>query len=348
MSGPIALSDEVLGNDTLHTLFTANANALVELATRQSVSNVQKRWASYRQAAWQIFSAVLPFFGRTLGIAAWIWQIMDDLQAIEQGQESGDPQASWAAEADLLLNLGMALILHVALRHPPGQVEPLKRLPTTPAVPVDNPVETPRKIEVIQKPNLTETELHAQHQSPLYTSGALNSLPTRLEATLDSFKVSRPTGLQAQNKTPGPHLHLYPLGKSGMPKWPSAGSKSASTAMTMCLSSTPLHPRAPGHCCSPTWLVSGLSIPACACAGAASETADALPRPTNLRASATFRTNSTALTPPKISGNRKSTPPTPRSAPAQGPPPASAARPSSTRQTRAGRSTKCRSVNCDP
>lgn len=215
MSGPIALSDEVLGNDTLHTLFTANANALVELATRQSVSNVQKRWASYRQAAWQIFSAVLPFFGRTLGIAAWIWQIMDDLQAIEQGQESGDPQASWAAEADLLLNLGMALILHVALRHPPGQVEPLKRLPTTPAVPVDNPVETPRKIEVIQKPNLTETQLHAQHQSPLYTSGALNSLPTRLEATLDSFKVSRPTGLQAQNKTPGPHLHLYPLGE----KW---------------------------------------------------------------------------------------------------------------------------------
>ncbi|MGL5997048.1 MAG: dermonecrotic toxin domain-containing protein [Pseudomonas proteolytica] len=215
MSGPIALSDEVLGNDTLHTLFTANANALVELATRQSVSNVQKRWASYRQAAWQIFSAVLPFFGRTLGIAAWIWQIMDDLQAIEQAQELDDPQASWAAEADLLLNLGMALVLHVALRHPPKQVEPLKRLPATPSMPVEEPVAPVREVVVAQQPNLSEPELQARHQGTLYTSGALNSLPTRLAATLDSFNVSRPAGLGAQNKTPGLHLHLYPLGE----KW---------------------------------------------------------------------------------------------------------------------------------
>ena len=215
MSGPIALSDEVLGNDTLHTLFTANANALVELATRQSVSNVQKRWASYREAAWQIFSAVLPFFGRTLGIAAWIWQIMDDLQTIEQAQELDDPQASWAAEADLLLNLGMALILHVALRHPPKQVEPLKRLPATPPVPVEEPATPVRKVVVVKQPNLSEPELQARHQDTLYTSGALNSLPTRLAATLDGFKVSRPTGLGAQNKTPGLLLHLYSQGE----KW---------------------------------------------------------------------------------------------------------------------------------
>ncbi|OTH85549.1 hypothetical protein CAZ07_37570, partial [Pseudomonas aeruginosa] len=38
MSGPITLSDEEVGNDTLTTLFKTNANAMVELATRQSVS----------------------------------------------------------------------------------------------------------------------------------------------------------------------------------------------------------------------------------------------------------------------------------------------------------------------
>lgn len=91
---------------------------MVELATRQSVSNVQKRWATFRQAGWQIFNAALPFLGRTLGIAAWVWQIMDDLQAAEEAVNKSDQPASWTALVDVFLNLGMALTLHIALRHP--------------------------------------------------------------------------------------------------------------------------------------------------------------------------------------------------------------------------------------
>nr|WP_315414030.1 DUF6543 domain-containing protein [uncultured Pseudomonas sp.] len=217
MSGPIALSDEVLGNDPLATLFKDNANAMVELANRQSVSNVKKRWATYRQAGWLIFSAALPFLGRTVGIAAWIWQIMDDLQEATQAEPGPDGKTSWTAQVDLLLNLGMALVLHVALRHPP-QPRPLKarppRIEPTQAQPPASahPTPLPQKIPVTKQPNLPDAELPARHLGPLHNSGAVNRLPSSLAATLDRFKVDKPDGLGEPVKEPGIHLHLYALG----------------------------------------------------------------------------------------------------------------------------------------
>lgn len=216
MSGPIALSDEVLGNDHLATLFKDNANAMVELANRQSVSNVKKRWATYRQAGWLIFSAALPFLGRTVGIAAWIWQIMDDLQEATQVEPGPDGKTSWTAQVDLLLNLGMALVLHVALRHPP-QPRPLKAQPPRlePPASAHRPTPLPRKIVVTQQPNLPDAELPARHLGPLHNSGALNRLPASLAATLDRFKVDKPAGLREPSQEPGPHLNLSALGE----KW---------------------------------------------------------------------------------------------------------------------------------
>jgi hypothetical protein len=215
MSGPLALSDEVVGNDSLATLFRDNANAMVELATRQSVSNAQKRWASYREAGWLIFSAALPFMGRTVGIAAWIWQIMDDLQATAQAEPEPDGQVSWTAQVDLLLNLGMALVLHVALRHPPVRKTPKATLPKHEATPTQAPetrLPPERRIPVMRRPDLPDAELPTRHQGPLYNSGALQRSPTSLGATLDRFKVARPDGLGEAVKETGPHLHLYALG----------------------------------------------------------------------------------------------------------------------------------------
>jgi hypothetical protein len=214
MSGPIALSDEVVGNDTLATLFKDNANAMVELATRQSVSNVKKRWASYRQAGWMIFSAALPFMGRTAGIAVWIWQIMDDLQASAQTEPGPDGKASWAAQVDLLLNLGMALVLHVALRHPPGRKTIKEQPPVPESTPVTDPEIVPlptRKVPVTQQPNLPDADLPAHHQGPLYTSGPLNRAPANLGTTLERFNIAKPEGLGEPIKEAGAHLHLYSL-----------------------------------------------------------------------------------------------------------------------------------------
>ncbi|AZE86654.1 DNA polymerase III alpha subunit [Pseudomonas orientalis] len=216
MSGPVTLTDEEIGNDALATLFKANANAMVELATRQSVSNVQKRWATFRHAGWQIFNAALPFMGRTLGVAAWIWQIMDDLQSVEEAVNKGDPTASWTALVDVFLNLGMALTLHIALRHP----RPLKQFdaPRIETESEQTTIETASKPSVAEKkytcvrqPDIPDNQLSAKHQGAVHTRGALSHSRLGLAATLDSFNVAKPEKLGEQNKTPGRHLNLYPL-----------------------------------------------------------------------------------------------------------------------------------------
>lgn len=92
LSGPLKLGGTVL-EDVPADLYKANANALVTLADRQSVSNAEARWATFKRAGWLIFNAALPFLGRTVGIAAWIWQIMDDLQQIADAEQHPDQQS---------------------------------------------------------------------------------------------------------------------------------------------------------------------------------------------------------------------------------------------------------------
>ena len=216
MSGPVTLTDEEVGNDALAMLFKANATAMVELADRQSVSNVQKRWATFRHTGWQIFNAALPFMGRTVGIAAWVWQIMDDLQATEEAVNKGDQQASWTALVDVFLNLGMALTLHIALRHPrPLEQFEAPKIETesesTTIETADKPPVTEKKYTAVQQANIPDSQLPAKHQDAVHILGALSHSRLGLAKTLDGFNVAKPDKLGEQNKTPGRHLNLYPL-----------------------------------------------------------------------------------------------------------------------------------------
>ncbi|MBY8929402.1 hypothetical protein J1G34_10200 [Pseudomonas sp. Wu6] len=216
MSGPVTLADEEVGNDALATLFKANATAMIELAARQSVSNVQKRWATFRHTGWQIFNAALPFMGRTVGIAAWIWQIMDDLQATEEAVNKGDQHASWTALVDVFLNLGMALTLHIALRHPrpPGQFGAPKIETESESTMIDTAGKPPvaeKTYTAVQQADIPDNQLPAKHQGAVHILGALGHSRLGLARTLDSFNVAKPDKLGAQNKTRGRHLNLYPL-----------------------------------------------------------------------------------------------------------------------------------------
>ncbi|PRA29200.1 hypothetical protein [Pseudomonas poae] len=213
MSGPVSLTDEVVGNDALGSLYKANVNAMVELATRQSVSTIQKRWATYRETGWMLFNAALPFLGGTVGAAAWIWQIMDDLQEAEQ-VENG--QAAWAARVDLLLSLGMALTLHLAQRQAPakktGKFVDLRPEPEQlPIEATETVVPIAAKPIITQLPSVTTPQLPAGHQGTLNSRGALSRNLSTLATTLNSFKLDKPVGLGAQITEPGPYRHLYPL-----------------------------------------------------------------------------------------------------------------------------------------
>lgn len=210
LSGPLGLSSAVMEGDVAASLFQANAKALVKLADRQSVSNAEARWATFKRAGWMIFNAALPFLGRTVGAAAWVWQIMDDLQQVADAQQNNDQQSSSAALTDLLLNLGMAIALHSAIRTaPPRQADKAK---TSKPGFAPEPVPPP-KPSVTQAATLTSDKLPIDHVQPLHISGAINRAPTRLGVVLDRFKVSKPDNLGDAITAEGTHQHLYRSGK---------------------------------------------------------------------------------------------------------------------------------------
>ncbi|WP_294732893.1 DUF6543 domain-containing protein [uncultured Pseudomonas sp.] len=209
MSGPMSLGGTPLNGDLLASLFKANANALVELADRQSVSNAENRWATFKHAGWLALNAALPFLGSTAGAAAWVWQVMDQLQQVVDAQQRPKDQERWAALVELLMNLGMAITLHAVRRTQPAR----RRLPASSA---EKPVSAaPVALDVKQLKDISGPELPHDHPQSLYTGGAITLTASSLAKRLDSIKVSKPQGLGSQNTATGAYTHLYPLG----PKW---------------------------------------------------------------------------------------------------------------------------------
>ena len=184
MGGTLALGSEVLASDSLATLYKANVNALVELAQRQSVSNAQNRWGTFKHAAWLILNAALPFLGRTVGTAAWIWQVLDDVEQTLDAADTGDRAQQKTAMTDLLLTLAMVLAHHASTRKPTARrVEekvPITEVTESP----EKPAVTPKTI--VQQPDVIG-EHPAQHRTSVTTDATLN-----LASTLDRFAITRP------------------------------------------------------------------------------------------------------------------------------------------------------------
>lgn len=208
MTGPVILGSQTLHGEDLTTLFTSNAKALVELADKQSVSNAEARWESFKRAGWMIFNTALPFLGKTVGTAAWIGQLINDVQEAIDASESGDSTAKWSALTDIFLNLGMALALHMASRQPPI-VRAEKPIVGDPQMPPTTKAAS--QLPTTQLPDIQTSDLPGGHELSLHIFGALTRKPSSLKKTLDSFSVTRPEALAAQQAQPGLHQHLYPL-----------------------------------------------------------------------------------------------------------------------------------------
>lgn len=144
---PVQLSKQLSTEDPASLIFHSTARALVALADRQSVSNVEQRWAQLKQAGWLLFGAVLPFAGEPLMLGGWLLQLVESLQNDIQRLASDDPQAKSAAVMDVLTNL-MVILAHQATPHDtlwPLQLEApvfasLARPEPSPPVPTQVPV----------------------------------------------------------------------------------------------------------------------------------------------------------------------------------------------------------------
>lgn len=202
MSGPLTLGSRIVADDYLAVLFKANVNALVELAQRQSVSNAQNRWATFKQAGWMIFNAALPFLGRTVGTAAWIWQVLDDLQQTLNAGEAGDTEQQKTAMTDLLLNLAIVLAHHASTRGASARRIEEKTPATVATERQEKPPVLPATI--IQLPDIVGESSSAQHRTSVASDATLS-----LAQTLDRLKITRPEYLVPPAGESGAYRHLY-------------------------------------------------------------------------------------------------------------------------------------------
>ncbi|MCY1393262.1 hypothetical protein D9M71_81520 [compost metagenome] len=111
---PAQLALEVLEDDYGLQLFKANAQALVELADRQSVSNTESRWAVLCQGGWLLFNTVLPVLRGPAAVLGWLVQTVASLKSDLEALHSDDVHTRMSAAVDLLLNVGMS-VLHLSL-----------------------------------------------------------------------------------------------------------------------------------------------------------------------------------------------------------------------------------------
>lgn len=107
---PPVIAAQLWSGDLDDKLYNANRDLLVDLADLQSTSNAERRWEVLCQGAWLLFDVVTLVLRGPVASVAWLVQLLtsleNDLLALEQG-EAFDRSA---ATADLLLNLGMALL----------------------------------------------------------------------------------------------------------------------------------------------------------------------------------------------------------------------------------------------
>ncbi|WP_438300203.1 dermonecrotic toxin domain-containing protein [Pseudomonas sp. NMS19W] len=205
MTGPVSLAhDNALEADVAMALFNANAQAFVAQADRQSVSNAEARWATLRHGGWMLFNAALPFLGRSIGSAAWVWQIMDDLQSLIDAQNETPGTVEWSALTDVLLTLGMILAHRAASNRQTRQ--------RTVIAPEMKPELL--KPEVSRLADIGGATFPSTHETSLVTVGALSRSKPTLGMLLDTLKIEKPATLTGPASA-GPHQHLYSHGQ----KW---------------------------------------------------------------------------------------------------------------------------------
>lgn len=204
MSGPVSLAQGAIEKDQLDTLFNSTVQAMITQADRQSVSNAEARWATLKQGGWRVFNAALPFLGRTVGAAAWIWQIMDDLQDISDAGNQEHATVDWSALTDILLALGMVLAHRAASGAKPRRTS-IKAVETPPSLPEKI---VPGKITTVHLSDITGSELPASHETSLNAIIALNRSRPGIGSVLDGLKIPKPETLGEPTQE-GAYQHLY-------------------------------------------------------------------------------------------------------------------------------------------
>lgn len=131
---PASLSTQPVQGDIFDAMYTANADALMTLSDRQTVSRSERRWILLKRYAWGVFNGLTFFVSGPLQKTAWLFQTLISLHSGLQARIDGDKQAATQTVIDLLFTISLAL-LHEGLRFNAKANEVLRE-----AAPVDEPM----------------------------------------------------------------------------------------------------------------------------------------------------------------------------------------------------------------
>ncbi|QXH56284.1 dermonecrotic toxin domain-containing protein [Pseudomonas maumuensis] len=120
---PATLALDPWDDEVDRRMFMARRQVMLELAGRQSVSNAEQRWQTLLEGAWLIFNLFLPLLPAPVALLGWISQGVHSLRQDFTMLDEGSPAQQRQALADLLLNVGLALLhLHLPSSRGPGPV----------------------------------------------------------------------------------------------------------------------------------------------------------------------------------------------------------------------------------
>lgn len=101
--------------DYFEYLFDANAQAMLTLVDKQTVSTSERRWALLKQSGWALFNGLTFFLSGPLQKAAWIFQTLLSIESGLQARIDGDKEGATQVIIDLLFNISLTL-LHEGLQ----------------------------------------------------------------------------------------------------------------------------------------------------------------------------------------------------------------------------------------
>lgn len=131
---PATIDTQCLEGNYFEAMFDSNANALVTLADKQTVSTSERRWILFKRYAWTVFNGLTFFVSGPLQKAAWIFQTLMSLDEGLEARIDGDKDAATQTVIDLLFNIALAL-LHEGLTFKAQANERIRS-----KAPVDEPI----------------------------------------------------------------------------------------------------------------------------------------------------------------------------------------------------------------
>ncbi|MFP3403831.1 DUF6543 domain-containing protein [Pseudomonas sp. SIMBA_065] len=125
LRAPASLAFKAWADDLDSQLLEAHAEAMLLLASRQSVSNAQQRWAMVIQLGWLAFNSVTVLLRGPAATVAWLVSAFISVKADLAALSQGSLEEKALACSDLLFSIAMLLVHTPATARPetspPGQ-----------------------------------------------------------------------------------------------------------------------------------------------------------------------------------------------------------------------------------